>query len=278
VKHVTFGHRAPLVVLFALALAHASATPAQETDRYGKRKPACGCYVCGKLVIATFDSGDCAGILAEDACGGPVSELARDERIRFCGKVRRAAGIDSFAESCASLAAYCETSPPAAQPGGPGAGPGAPAPPGTPSPGTPPNGAPPGPASPGGREVFIRPAPGATDRASERNGSASATRAVRLAGATLDLPDVCDGASPATISYRLTGGAPRDVSITAVVSMPGSGGGPARHTERVAAGASSGSFSLRLPKCVSSIPCTASGSLQLGSQRIAIGGRCRGTG
>jgi hypothetical protein len=69
-----------LAPAFALALAAPSLSVSQipallahpgRQDPSGSRKPACGCYVCGKLEAVEFanKAKDCAGILAEDACG-----------------------------------------------------------------------------------------------------------------------------------------------------------------------------------------------------------------
>lgn len=114
---------------FALALAavallvgHAppsSAQPAKE-DRYGTRKPACGCYVCGKLIAVTFEDKECAGILSADACGQRLANLPDEKRASFCQKIKATVKFSSFKESCPAYAPYCGPEQTAAQ--GPASG------------------------------------------------------------------------------------------------------------------------------------------------------------
>ena len=76
------------------------------------RKPACGCYVCGKLDAVEFpDKGDCAGILAEDACTRSLGSMPPEKREGFCQKIKAKLNFTSFKDSCPAFAA-CE-------PGGP---------------------------------------------------------------------------------------------------------------------------------------------------------------
>ena len=73
------------------------------------RKPACGCYVCGKLDAVEFpDKGDCAGILAEDACTQNLGNLPREKREGFCQKIKAQLKFTSFKDSCPAFAASCE--------------------------------------------------------------------------------------------------------------------------------------------------------------------------
>src|SRR6188768_1683564 len=74
----------------ALSLRHAPASAQQgQTDRYGSRKPACGCY-CGGATpdYVLFGDEDCAGILAADVCGGSLASLPPEERSGVCQKVK----------------------------------------------------------------------------------------------------------------------------------------------------------------------------------------------
>ena len=91
------------VLTLALCSMAASSFSASLTQEGGTRKPACGCYVCGKLIAVEFghNGGDCAGILAQDAC---PTELGSDrvlpeQRRNYCNKVKSmgcpAAGCDS---------------------------------------------------------------------------------------------------------------------------------------------------------------------------------------
>lgn len=73
------------------------------------RKPACGCYVCGKLDAVEFeDNQDCAGILAEDACTRNLGNLPREKREGFCQKIKAKLKFTSFKDSCPAFAAACE--------------------------------------------------------------------------------------------------------------------------------------------------------------------------
>lgn len=131
---------------------------AAQTDRYGSRKPPCGCYVCGKLVAVTFPNvGECAGILAADACGNHLENLPPHDRQAFCDKIKRDMKFSSFQASCGEYAAACGggTSP------ADGSRPSTPPAPGksSPAPGAagapaPPAGSPP---AQGSREAFIAP-------------------------------------------------------------------------------------------------------------------------
>lgn len=93
--------------LFVLLLACAYSSSAQ-TDRYGSRKPACGCYVCGKLLAVTFpNAGDCAGILATEACGNYLENLPGHERQAYCDKIKAELRFSSFETSCREYAGTC---------------------------------------------------------------------------------------------------------------------------------------------------------------------------
>ncbi|CAG1005172.1 hypothetical protein BURK1_03178 [Burkholderiales bacterium] len=78
-------------------------------DKYGTRKKACGCYVCGTLRSVNFADmdKDCAGILAEDACAERLAGLPRAQRAGFCEKVKAQFKFSSFRDSCPAFDAYC---------------------------------------------------------------------------------------------------------------------------------------------------------------------------
>jgi hypothetical protein len=110
---------------FALALAasalfvgHIPDTWAQQEP--GSRKPACGCYVCGKLIAVTFGEKDCAGILSESACGERLANLPNKEREGFCQKIKAQVRFTSFKDSCPVYAPYC--GPKTTDPPGPASG------------------------------------------------------------------------------------------------------------------------------------------------------------
>lgn len=98
---------------FALTLAtsvqlagHVPAALAQQgtTDRYGSRKPACGCYCGGSTPdYVLFGVEDCAGILAADVCGGHMASLPQEEREGMCQAVKARRKL----ESCPVFAPYC---------------------------------------------------------------------------------------------------------------------------------------------------------------------------
>ena len=123
-----------LALTFALALAasallvgHVPESLAQQEP--GSRKPACGCYVCGKLVAVTFEDKDCAGILSESACGQRLANLPNKEREGFCQKIKAQVRFTSFKDSCPVYAPYCGPEKTAAQ-GPASGGPASPAQPG----------------------------------------------------------------------------------------------------------------------------------------------------
>jgi hemoglobin len=78
------------------------------------RKPACGCYVCGKLIAVEFPdkAKDCAGILAEDACVRQLDSMPKENRDGFCQKVKAEGKFNSFKDSCPGFAAACQDAPP----------------------------------------------------------------------------------------------------------------------------------------------------------------------
>jgi hypothetical protein len=105
-----------LAPAFALVLAgsalfagHVPVSSAQQGQRdpYSSRKPACGCYVCGKLLAVMFEDMDCAGILAADACGKRLANLPKEERDGFCQKIKATFKFNSFKDSCPVYAPYC---------------------------------------------------------------------------------------------------------------------------------------------------------------------------
>jgi hemoglobin len=86
----------------------------QQKFQDSSRKPACGCYVCGKLIAVEFPdkASDCAGILAEDACVRRLSDIPKEERAGFCQKVKAGGKFNSFKDSCPGFASVCEDGPP----------------------------------------------------------------------------------------------------------------------------------------------------------------------
>jgi hypothetical protein len=102
-----------LAPAFALALAtsalsasHVLASAQQgQADRYGSRKPACGCY-CGGTTpdYVLFGDEDCAGILAADVCGENLANLPPEAREGVCQKVKAQRKL----ASCPVFAPYCE--------------------------------------------------------------------------------------------------------------------------------------------------------------------------
>jgi hypothetical protein len=95
----------------ALFASHVPALLAQQGQQNPpiSRKPACGCYVCGKLDAVEFpDKGDCAGILAEDACGQQVANFPKEKREGFCQKVKAQLKFTSFKDSCPVFTSFCQ--------------------------------------------------------------------------------------------------------------------------------------------------------------------------
>ena len=88
----------------------------QQNYPPSSRKPACGCYVCGKLISVEFPdkAEDCAGILAEDACASQLADMSKEKRDGFCQKVKAAGKFTSFKDSCPGYAAVCQDGPPMA--------------------------------------------------------------------------------------------------------------------------------------------------------------------
>ena len=81
-----------LTAVLALAICSIAASSFTESQAQqgGTRKPACGCYVCGKLITVEFENpGDCAGILAQDACPRYLGsdQASPETRRRFCNHV-----------------------------------------------------------------------------------------------------------------------------------------------------------------------------------------------
>jgi hypothetical protein len=83
---------------------------AGRQDPSGTRKTACGCYVCGKLLAVNFEepSGNCAGILATDACGEQLENMPQEKVERFCQRIKARQNFTSFKDSCVDFAPYCE--------------------------------------------------------------------------------------------------------------------------------------------------------------------------
>lgn len=114
-----YGSALTLVLTIAMAALWAGVIPAswaqsRQGKDYGTRKDACGCFICGTPLYVYFPdaASDCAGILAEDACPVSLSGLSHEQRDAFCQKVRAAANVSSFKESCPTLAPYCGPDPP----------------------------------------------------------------------------------------------------------------------------------------------------------------------
>ena len=106
----------------ALFASHVPASLAQQGQQFppSSRKPACGCYVCGKLLAVTFEDKDCYGILAADACGESLANMPKAKRESFCQEVKARVGFTSFKDSCPVYAPYCGSEKTAAQ--GPASG------------------------------------------------------------------------------------------------------------------------------------------------------------
>lgn len=106
-----------LTLVFALALAASSlfagyipASLAQQPSADNLRKGACGCFVCGEMPgmhTVTFADKDCAGILAEDACGQRLAQLPKEQLERFCQRIKAKLNFTSFKDSCAGVAPFC---------------------------------------------------------------------------------------------------------------------------------------------------------------------------
>ncbi len=105
----------------ALFASHVPAS-AQQGQQFppSSRKPACGCYVCGKLLAVMFEDKDCAGILTADACGERLENLPIEKREGFCQKIKATLKFTSFKDSCPVYAPYCGPEKTAAQ--GPASG------------------------------------------------------------------------------------------------------------------------------------------------------------
>lgn len=101
-----------LTLIFAtLISAHLNNSSGQQDQRIpSSRKPACGCYACGKLLAVEFRGGnkDCAGILSADACGDAIGGLPSEERARFCRELKRQSKDNSFAD-CPVYTRYCDS-------------------------------------------------------------------------------------------------------------------------------------------------------------------------
>lgn len=83
---------------------------AQQQTIPTSRKPACGCYVCGKLLAVTFPDKekDCAGILASDACTTELANMPPARRQSFCQKLKSDLKFSSFKTSCPDFARVCD--------------------------------------------------------------------------------------------------------------------------------------------------------------------------
>lgn len=102
-----------IVLLFALAgLFGAGRQPSSGQQNFppSSRKPACGCYVCGKLLAVEFPdkAKDCYGILAADACMVQLANMPDKKREGYCQKIKAERGFTSFKDSCPNYAASCE--------------------------------------------------------------------------------------------------------------------------------------------------------------------------
>jgi hypothetical protein len=89
-----------------------------QTDRFGSRKPECGCYCGGSTPdYVVYRDEDCAGILAADVCGSTLGSLPQEAREGICRAVAARRKIDS----CPVFVRYC--GPEAGKaPAGPGGG------------------------------------------------------------------------------------------------------------------------------------------------------------
>ncbi|HVF29783.1 MAG TPA: hypothetical protein VNA22_02385 [Pyrinomonadaceae bacterium] len=108
--------RIALSILSSVTLLVFGATLPQQTgttqgqDRIpSSRRPACGCYVCGKLLAAPFPNKapNCAGILAKDACSSAGGDLPAADRSTFCKQLQGSLSGGDFRQRCPAYAAMC---------------------------------------------------------------------------------------------------------------------------------------------------------------------------
>ena len=99
-----------LVAGAGVLLDYPEAIEGQQRFPESNRKPACGCYVCGKLDPVQFPNraADCAGILAEDACPVQMRSMPGESRSSFCQAIKAKFKVTSFKDSCPIFAEMCE--------------------------------------------------------------------------------------------------------------------------------------------------------------------------
>lgn len=73
------------------------------------RRPACGCYVCGKLLAVDFPNKakDCYGVLAADACPQELAKMP--DRGRAACQAIKKSSKDGSLNGCQALAQYCNS-------------------------------------------------------------------------------------------------------------------------------------------------------------------------
>lgn len=98
-----------IVLAIVMGLGFSSQPGSGQQLPQTNRKPACGCYVCGRLLAVEFPNKDpqCYGILAEDACPQELSRLPAESRIAFCQQVT-AKSKDKSLDTCPALKKACE--------------------------------------------------------------------------------------------------------------------------------------------------------------------------
>ena len=98
-----------IVLAVVMGLGFSSQSSSGQQQPQTNRKPACGCYVCGRLLAVEFPNKDpqCYGILAEDACPQELSRLPAESRIAFCQQVT-AKSKDKSLDTCPALKKACE--------------------------------------------------------------------------------------------------------------------------------------------------------------------------
>lgn len=96
------------VILFAGSF-NSQPSSGQQQFPPTNRKPACGCYVCGKLLAVDFPNKakDCYGILATDAC--PVELAKMPDKGRAACQAIKKSSKDGSLNGCQALAQYCDS-------------------------------------------------------------------------------------------------------------------------------------------------------------------------
>ena len=97
-----------IVLAIVMGLGFSSQLSSGQQLPQTNRKPACGCYVCGRLLAVQFPNKDpqCYGILAEDACPEQLSRLPEESRAAFCQELK-AKSKDQSLDTCVALKNAC---------------------------------------------------------------------------------------------------------------------------------------------------------------------------